>query len=105
MVAPLTIGPGIDIGGGVGIGAFGAFYNKTTQYYQNVAGTDDVVGFFYQGGSWATTPSPNYYDIQPGWTVAGHPTWEVVSTDPGTQTVTISGGAFLSGVSYAFTGV
>ena len=105
MVAPLNIGPGIDIGAGVGIGAFGAFYNKTTQTSQNVAGSNGAIRFFFQGGAWATTPTPSYYDIEPGWTVVGLPGATVVSTDPGTQTVTITGGVFVSGASYAFTGV
>ena len=106
MVAPLTIGPGIDIGGGIGIGQFGAFYNRaTTPSVQNVAGTDGVTGFFFTGSWSSLTGVPNLNDVQPGWYVTGHPTWEVVSTDPGTQTITITGGTFTSGDFYTFTGI
>ena len=106
MVAPLTIGAGIDIGGGIGIGQFGAFYNRaTTPAIQNVAGTDGVIGFFFTGSWSALTGVPNLNDVQPGWYVTGHPTWEVVSTDAGNQTITITGGTFTSGDFYTFTGI
>ena len=106
MVAPLTIGPGIDIVGGIGIGQFGAFYNRaTTPSIQNVSGADGVTGFFFTGSWSALTGVPNLNDVQPGWYVTGHPSWEVVSTDPVTQTITINGGAFLSGEFYTFTGI
>ncbi len=104
MVAPLNIGGGIEIGSGIKVGNHGIYQGLTTQSFQNVSGGDGATGFFYQGGSWVTTPTPSYYDIQPGWTVVGLPGATVVSTDPPTQTVTITGGTFISGSSYAFTG-
>lgn len=100
----VKIGEGWEIGPGWTIGP-GNFAGQTTQVIQNVAGSNDATGFFFQGGSWATTPTPSYYDIQPGWYVTGQPTWIVVSTDAPNQTVTITGGTFISGTSYSFTGV
>jgi hypothetical protein len=106
MVAPVTIGGGISVGSGVKVGNHGIYQGVSTVGYQNVAGSDDTTGFFFQGGGgWITTPpNPTYYDIQPGWTVVGLPGATVVSTDPGAQTVTITGGTFTSGAFYSFTG-
>jgi hypothetical protein len=101
---PVSIGPGWLIQGGWTIGP-GNYAGQTTQSFQNVAGSNGTVGFFFQGGSWATTPSPSYYDIQAGWTVVGLPGATVVSTDAPSQTVTITGGVFVSGSAYSFTGV
>ena len=106
MVAPLTIGPGIDIGGGISVGTIGTFYNQqTTPSVQNVAGSNGAVGFFFTG-SWSNLRgNPNLNDVQPGWLVTQIPGATVVSTDPGTQTITITGGTFTSGDFYNFTGI
>jgi hypothetical protein len=75
----------------------------TTQGIQNVSGSDGNVGFFFLNG-WFTHPGTNIELVRPGWVVAGHPTWIVTAVDPNSETVTISGGTFISGASYAFTG-
>lgn len=100
----VKIGEGWEIGAGWRIGP-GNYAGQTTAASQNVAGADGTTGFFFQGGSWATTPIPSYYDIQPGWLVSGLPGATVVSTDAPSQTVTITGGTFISGTSYSFTGI
>lgn len=105
MATPITFGPGISIGPGIATGNVGPYYNKTTQAFQNVAGSDSATGFFFQGGSWATTPIPSYYDIAAGWTVVQIPGATVTSTDSGAQTVTITGGVFTSGSTYSFKGI
>ena len=106
MVAPVQIGGGIAVEGSIKVGNHGIYIGQNTQTIQNVAGGDSTTGFFFHGGGgWATTPHPSYYDIAAGWTVAGLPGATVVSTDPPNQTVTITGGTFISGTSYYFTGV
>jgi hypothetical protein len=90
----VTLSPGIIVGGVI----------EVTTVAQNVEGSDGTNGFFFRPND------PTYADIVPGWTVVGQPTWVVTSatSDPGDQystSVTITGGAFLSGQSYAFTGV
>jgi hypothetical protein len=77
----------------------------TTPSIQNVAGSDGAVGFFFTG-SWASlTGTPNLNDVQPGWLVTQIPGAVVVSTDAPSQTITISGGVFVSGTFYTFVGV
>jgi hypothetical protein len=106
MAGNLTFGGGIEVGGGVKAGNHNIYQGVTTQTIQNVAGGDGDTGLFFQGGGgWVTSPKPSYYDIEAGWTVVGLPGATVVSTDPGNQTVTITGGTFVSGTSYSFTGV
>jgi hypothetical protein len=90
----VTLTPGIPVGGAI----------EVTAVSQNVAGSDGPEAFFFRPND------PAYADIAPGWTVVGQPTWVVTSatSDPGDQystTVTITGGTFVSGQSYAFTGV
>jgi hypothetical protein len=105
MVAPLKFEGGITVGGGIKAGNHNIYQGMTTIGIQNVAGSDDTTGFFFQGGGgWPYTPKPSYNDIGPGWTVSGLPGATVVSTDPGLQTITITGGTFISGQAYAFTG-
>jgi hypothetical protein len=106
MVAnTVSIGPGVSIGSGWAVGV-GSFYGQNTLGVQNVAGSNSATGFFFQGGGgWTNTHSPSYYDIQPGWTVVQLPGATVVSTDSGAQTVTITGGTFISGATYTFTGI
>ena len=102
----MEIGSGISVGGGIGIGQFGTFYNQqTTPSIQNVAGSNGTVGFFFTGSWSALTGVPNLNDVQPGWLVTQIPGATVVSTDPGTQTITITGGTFTSGDFYNFTGI
>ena len=74
----------------------------TTQVAQNVSGTSSPTGFFFYG--WQGSPS--FSLIQPGWTVVGQPTWVVTTVGDGVTNydVTITGGSFASGQSYAFTG-
>jgi hypothetical protein len=105
MAAPITIGGGITFGGGIKTGNHNIYQGVTTQNIQNVAGSDGDTGLFFQGGSWPTTPKPSYYDIAAGWLVDQIPGATVVSTDPGAQTITITGGVFVSGTGYSFTGI
>ena len=76
---------------------------STTLPVQNVSGGPGATGFFFLNG-WASHPSAGLQYIQPGWTVVGQPTWVVTSTNPGLETITITGGTFLDGTSYQFTG-
>ena len=75
----------------------------TTPSIQNVAGSDGPEAFFFR------PDNSTYAQIVAGWTVVGQPTWVVTSatSDPDDQystAVTITGGTFVSGQSYAFTG-
>ena len=107
MVAPLNIGTGISIGSGIKIGNHNIYQGvTTTPSIQNVAGSSDNVGFFFVGAGWSSlTGTPNLNNVGPGWLVAEIPGATVVSTDPGAQTITITGGNFTSGAFYTFTGV
>ena len=75
----------------------------TTTYIQNVAGEPGVTGFFFMG-AWASAPETGIQNVKSGWTVVGNPAWVVTGTNEGDQTITITGGTFLSGIAYAFTG-
>jgi hypothetical protein len=107
MVAPLTIGPGISIGGGINIDPLpvtpelmlsldASTYNSTTTgTQQNVSGTSDNIGFFPYG--W-----PAYSVIQIGWTCVQ--TGAIVSAVDGVNhIITTVGTPFTSGDSYTFT--
>ena len=85
--------PGIKLNGSV----------ITTEPIQNVAGVNSTIGFFFLNG-WSTHPGTSIEFVRPGWTVVGEPTWVVSAVDPGTETITITGGTFLDGSSYQFTG-
>ena len=102
----ITIGAGIEVGGGIKVGQIGIYAGQTTTpSVQNVAGGDGAVGFFFTG-SWASlTGVPNLNNVAPGWLVTQLPGATVVSTDPGTQTITITGGTFISGSFYTFIGI
>jgi hypothetical protein len=111
MVAPLTIGAGWTVGPGWDIGPSPtlmlsldatSYANVTTVGSQNINGSPGATGGFFRPND------PTYAQIVPGWTVVGHPDWIVTaaSCNPGDQyttDVTITGGIFLSGQSYAFT--
>lgn len=86
---------------GAGIKLDGAPF--TTTAVQNVSGVTSATGFFFLNG-WASHPGPGLQYVQPGWTVVGEPTWVVASTNPGSETITITGGQFLNSSSYQFTG-
>ena len=107
MSAPFSIGPGITIGEGIGIGHVGPFYNRTTTpSVQDVeAPPGSATGFFFTGSWSSLTGVPNLNDVQPGWLVTQIPGATVVSTDAGNQTITITGGTFTSGDFYTFTGI
>jgi len=75
----------------------------TTPLAQNIEGSNGANAFFFRPNN------STYAQIVAGWTVVGQPTWVVTSatSDPGDQystAVTITGGTFVSGQSYAFTG-
>jgi hypothetical protein len=74
---------------------------KTSQI-QNVSGTSDNILFAFRPNE-----ASNIQYVLPGWNVAGQPTFIVtaVNLDPNDQytgTITITGGTFVSGQSYAF---
>jgi hypothetical protein len=73
-----------------------------TSTVQNVSGTSDDILFTFRPGA-----SSKVQYVGPGWNVVGQPTFIVtaVSLDPNDQytgTITITGGTFVSGQSYAF---
>lgn len=75
---------------------------RFSTYSQNVAGTDDVIGFFFR------PDMESYRQIQPGWSVVGNPTWIVTAVDHTvdygqSSVITITGGVFASGATYSFT--
>jgi hypothetical protein len=73
----------------------------TTGSVQNQAGLDNATGLFTGGFSGANVLGR----VVIGWKVVGQPTWTVTAIDSGAQTITISGGMFLAGSSYQFTGL
>jgi hypothetical protein len=76
--------------------------NLTTSPVQNVAAENGTIGFFFLNG-WDAHPEAGFQNIQPGWSVVGQPTWVVTAVNKSSETVTISGGPFVSGSSYQFT--
>ena len=107
MVAPLNIGTGISIGGGIKVGNHNIYQGMTTTPpVQDVeAPPGSATGFFFVGNWSSLTGVPNLNNVEPGWLVAEIPGATVVSTNPGAQTITITGGTFTSGNFYTFTGV
>jgi hypothetical protein len=102
----IKIDQGIDIGGGIRIGTQGIYAGQTTTPgVQNVAGSDDPIGFFFVGSWSSLTGVPNLNDVRAGWLVTQIPGATVVSTDANAQTITITGGSFTSGSFYTFVGV
>ena len=77
----------------------------TTNSVQNVAGSDGPTGLFFLNG-WPSHPTVGLQYVRPGWTVVGQPTWIVSAVGDGitNETITITGGSFVSGSVYAFTG-
>ena len=104
-VLGVTIGPGWEIGPGWTMGVGNYAGQTTTPSVQNVAGSDGAVGFFFVGNWNTLTGVPNLNNVAAGWTVDQIPGATVVSTDAPTQTITITGGVFVSGNFYTFTGV
>lgn len=72
----------------------------TTSSVQNQAGTDNATGLFTGGFTGANVLGR----VLVGWSIVGQPLWTVTAIDPIAQTITITGGIFLSGTSYQFTG-
>ena len=106
MVAPIKFEGGITVEGGVKVGQHNIYQGMSTNpSVQNVAGTNDATGFFFVGNWNTLTGVPNLNNVGPGWLVDQIPGATVVSTDAGTQTITITGGIFTSGLFYTFTGV
>jgi len=73
----------------------------TTSSVQNQAGLDNATGLFTGGFSGTNVLG----QVVIGWTVVGQPTWTVTAVNSVAQTITITGGMFLSGSSYQFTGL
>ena len=102
----VSVGAGWSIGAGVSLGGAGPYAGQTTTpSIQNVAGTNDAIGFFFTGSWSSLTGVPNLNDVAAGWTVDQIPGATVVSTDAPSQTITITGGVFVSGTFYTFTGI
>ena len=76
--------------------------NLTTSPVQNVAAENGTIGLFFLNG-WDAHSEAGFQNIQPGWSVVGQPTWVVTAVNKSSETVTISGGPFVSGSSYQFT--
>ena len=76
--------------------------NLTTTAVQNVAASNSTTGFFFLNG-WDAHPEAGLQNVQSGWTVLGQPTWVVTAVNKSAETITISGGTFVTGVSYQFT--
>jgi hypothetical protein len=101
----LEIGSGIAVGGGIKLGNHGIYQGMTTTpSVQNVAGSAGAVGFFFVGNWNTLTGVPNLNNVESGWLVDQIPGATVVSTDAPSQTITITGGTFTSGLFYTFTG-
>ena len=101
----VSIGPGWSIQGGWTIGPGNYAGQTTTPSIQNTAGTSSTTGLF-NAGSWTSlTGVPNLNNVAAGWIVTQIPGATVVSTSAGAQTITITGGVFVVGTSYTFTGV
>ena len=66
---------------------------------------DSLCGLLRRDFGFDLTGVPNLNDVRPGWLVDQIPGATVVSTDAPTQTITITGGVFVSGSFYTFTGV
>ena len=104
MVAPLTIGPGIEIGGGIKVGIPTIL---TTTSAQNYAADGPIMSTFRvlnRGGNWDEffanwTNSSWSCDQLPGSVVTN-------MTNPGDDSpvITITGGTFILNSSYSFTG-
>ena len=103
----ITIGAGLEVGGGIKVGQIGIYAGQTTTpSVQNVeAPPGSTTGFFFTGSWSSLTGTPNLNNVAPGWLVTQLPGATVVSTDPGNQTITITGGTFVSGDFYTFTGI
>ena len=102
----VSVGPGWSIGAGVSLGGAGPYAGQTTTpSIQNVAGTNDAIGFFFTGSWSSLTGVPNLNNVAAGWTVDQIPGATVVSTDAPSQTITRTGGVFVSGTFYTFTGI
>ena len=97
------VGGGVRVAPALVLSLDAAMYTDlTTVVSQNIAGAADATGLFFRPND------PTYASIAPGWYVVGQPTWIVtaVNCNPADQystSVTISGGVFQSGQSYAFT--
>jgi len=72
----------------------------TTSSVQNQAGSDNATGLFTGGFTGANVLGK----VLIGWSIVEQPLWTVTAIDPIAQTITISGGIFLTGSSYQFTG-
>jgi hypothetical protein len=98
---------GVNISLGANVSLTGQYLQSlyagfTTQTVQNVSGTSDNILFTFRPGQ-----SSNIQYVGAGWNVVGQPTFIVtaVNLDPNDQytgTITITGGTFVSGQSYAF---
>jgi hypothetical protein len=74
-----------------------------TTNVQNVSGGNGASGFFFVNG-WDAHPSAGLQYVVPGWTVVGQPGWVVSAVDKANETITITGGVFVSGAFYQFAG-
>ena len=75
----------------------------TTSPVQNVAASNGATGFFFLNG-WDAHPSAGLQYVTSGWTVVGQSGWIVTAVDKDLESITITGGTFLSGASYQFVG-
>lgn len=104
MVAPLTIGPGIDIGGGIKVGLNATLTTSSAQSYSSGASMA-TFRVLNRGGNWDEFFA-NW--INGTWSCDQFPGSVVTNmTNPGDDSpiITITGGSFVLNSFYSFTGL
>ena len=104
MVAPLTIGPGIDIGGGIKVGLNATLTTSSAQSYSSGASMA-TFRVLNRGGNWDEFFA-NW--INGTWSCDQFPGSVVTNmTNPGDDSpiITITGGTFVLNSFYSFTGL
>ena len=105
MVAPLTIGPGIDIGGGIKVGPNTLLTTTSAQNYAADGSTMATFRVLNRGGNWDEFFA-NW--INGTWSCDQLPGSVVTNmTNPGDDSpiITITGGTFVLNSFYSFTGL
>ena len=108
MVAPLTIGPGIDIGGGIKVGLNASLTTTGAQNYAADGPTMATFRVLNRGGNW----DEFYAHYTNGtWSCVEIPGSVVINmtipspSEPDSPDITITGGTFVLDSSYTFTGL
>ena len=108
MVAPLTIGPGIDIGGGIKVGINASLQTTSAQNYAADGPTMATFRILNRGGNW----NEFYANYTNGtWSCDQLPGSVVTNmtipnpSEPDSPDITITGGTFVLNSFYSFTGL